>query len=103
MYHIFTFTFLFSVPQQVAQPEPSVNYLAYAEQIQRVFVRTQNKYRLNIRQEANNEIKKSKRKNKKSKRDAEIQKDFLEEQRLKPTIDRKCIRPKQEPQEVQPA
>jgi hypothetical protein len=57
----------------------------------------QNKSRSSIRQEANNEIKKIKEKNE-LKRDTEIQKGFFRRAGIKPTIIRKCIRPKKEPQ-----
>ena len=64
--------------------------------------RSKIKSRSSIRQEANNEIEKIKEENDKLKRDAEIQKGILEEQRLKPTIIKKYIRPKREAPVVQP-
>ena len=60
--------------------------------------RSKIKSRSSIRQEANNEIEKIKEENSKLKKDAEIQKAILEEQRLKPTIIKKYIRPKKEAQ-----
>jgi len=60
--------------------------------------RSKIKSRSSIRQEANNEIEKIKEENDKLKKDAEIQKAILEEQRLKPTIIKKYIRPKKEAQ-----
>lgn len=56
--------------------------------------RSKIKSRSSIRQEANNEIEKIKEENDKLKKDAEIQKAILEEQRLKPTIIKKYIRSK---------
>ena len=64
--------------------------------------RTKIKSRASIRQEANTEIEKIKEENDKLKKDAEIQKAILGEQRLKPTIIKKYIRPKKEAQVVQP-
>ena len=60
--------------------------------------RTKIKSRASIRQEANTEIEKIKEENDKLKKDAEIQKGILEaeQQRLKPTIIKKYIRPKKE-------
>ena len=60
--------------------------------------RTKIKSRSSIRQEANTEIEKIREENDKLKKDAEIQKCILEEQRLKPTIIKKYMRPKRESQ-----